>query len=84
VVASSLQGHLARSMGKRSGARQCNAVENGKVEVSFIGWKMRWREEETVASAVGIKTFYFDVVKEEGEVGWRHFGGGNDVGDSKW
>jgi hypothetical protein len=34
-------------------------VENGEVEVSFIGPKRRWRGEETVASAVGIKSFNF-------------------------
>jgi hypothetical protein len=38
--------------------------------------------EETVAGAVGIKSFGFDVVKEVGEVGWCHFGGGNECGDS--
>jgi hypothetical protein len=31
-----------------------------------------------VASVVGIKTFSFEVVKEEGEVGRRRFGGEND------
>jgi hypothetical protein len=76
VAATSLRGQLARSTGKRSGARQHNAVENGEVEVSFIGPKRQWRGEETVAGTVGIKSFGFEVVKEVGEVGWHHFGWG--------
>jgi hypothetical protein len=82
VVVASLWGQLARSTGKRSGAGQRNAVENDEVEVSFIGPKRRWRGEETVAGAVGIKRFGFEAVKEVGEVGWRRFGGGNEGGDS--
>jgi hypothetical protein len=82
VAAASLRGQLARSMGKRSGARQCNVVENGEVEVSFIGPKRQWRGEETVAGTVGIKSFGFEVVKEVGEVGWHHFGWGNEGSDS--
>jgi hypothetical protein len=57
-------------------------VENDEVEVSFIGPKRRWRGEETVAGAVGIKRFGFEAIKEVGEVGWRCFGGGNGGGDS--
>jgi hypothetical protein len=57
-------------------------VENSVVEVSFIGPKRQWRGEETVAGAVGIKSFGFKVVKVVWEVGWCHFGGGNEGGDS--
>jgi hypothetical protein len=48
----------------------------------FIGSGRQWRGEETVAGAVGIKSFSFEVVKEVGEVGWHHFGGGNEGGNS--
>jgi hypothetical protein len=82
VVETSLRGQLARSTAKRSGAGQCNAVENCEVEVSFVGSKRWWRGEEMVASTVGIKSFGLEVVKEEGEVGRRHFGGGNEGNDS--
>jgi hypothetical protein len=77
-----LPGWLARSTGKRSAAGQRNAVESGKVEVSFIGPKRQWRGEEMVAGAVGFKSFSFEVVKEVGEVGWCRFSGGNEGGDS--
>jgi hypothetical protein len=56
-------------------------VENGEVEVSFIGSKRRWRGEQTVTGAVGIKSFSFEVVKDVSEVGWRYFGGENEGGD---
>jgi hypothetical protein len=57
-------------------------VENGEVEVSFIGSKRSWMGEETVASVKGIKSFDFEVVKEVWDVGWRRFSGGNEGGDS--
>jgi hypothetical protein len=57
-------------------------VENGEVEVFFIGPKRWWRGEETVTGAVGIKSFNFEVVKEVGEVGCHCFSGRNEGGDS--
>jgi hypothetical protein len=47
-----------------------------------LGNTMRWRGEETIAGTVGIKSFGFEVVKEVGEVGWHHFGWGNEGSDS--
>jgi hypothetical protein len=78
----SLRGQLARSTGKQSGAGQRNAMENGEVEVSFIGPKRQWRGEEIVVGAVGIRSFSFEVVKEVGDMGWRRFARGNEGGDS--